>query len=194
VSAPLSKLDRLSARSKIVLMAFTLIELLTVIAVVSILTALLLPAVNRAKESGRGTACLSNLRQLGIALQLYTQENDNRFPVMRDFSTSTTNTLPAPDQVLSNQLSGTAVFRCPSDRELFQTTRSSYAWNSLLNGKNADHLELLGLSFDSHQVPLMYDKEKFHAARGTRKGQNFLYADGHIKNLLTVEGAITRTK
>ena len=46
------------------------------------------------------------------------------------------------------------------------------------------------MKFDSHQMPLMFDKEKFHAARGDNKAKNFLYADGHIKNLLTVEGTI----
>jgi hypothetical protein len=41
---------------------------------------------------------------------------------------------------------------------------------------------------------LMFDKEKFHAARGEKKAQNFLYADGHIKNLLTIEGSISGGK
>jgi prepilin-type processing-associated H-X9-DG protein len=40
----------------------------------------------------------------------------------------------------------------------------------------------------SSKAPLVYDKEKFHAALGASKGQNYLYADGHIKNLLVVGG------
>lgn len=176
-------------------LAFTLIELLVVIAVMAILAALLFPALNRAKESGPATACLSNLHQIGVALQLYVQDNNNHLPNMRDESLTSTNDLPSPDVVLSNYLGNVKVLRCPSDRQqLFETTGSSYSWNSLLNGEDADHLVAFGMSFDPHQIPLMFDKEGFHAARGPSKAQNFLYADGHIKNLLAIEGTIQKSQ
>ncbi len=175
-------------------LAFTLIELLVVIAVVAILAALLFPVLGRAKESGRATACLSNLRQAGIALQLYVQENNNRLPFMRDRSLTTTNELPSPDTVLATQLGNTNVLKCPSDKQgLYESTGSSYSWNNLLNGQDAEHLSVMGLNFDPHQIPLMFDKEKFHIARGEKKAQNFLYADGHIRNLLVLEGTIRPT-
>ena len=60
--------------------AFTLIELLVVIAVIAILAALLLPALSRAKESGRRVACASNLRQLTIALNLYAADHAGLYP------------------------------------------------------------------------------------------------------------------
>jgi prepilin-type N-terminal cleavage/methylation domain-containing protein len=184
--------------------AFTLIELLVVIAIIALLAALIFPAFNRAKESGKGAACISNLRQIGIAFQVYAQENNNRLPVMRDRSWTTTNDLPSPDQVISNQLGNIRVLLCPSDKwpngqqkpapqlgeTYFEQTGCSYSWNSLLNGEDADHLNALGLRFDPHQIPLMFDKEAFHAARGAKKGVNYLYADSHIKNLLAVEGTI----
>ncbi len=175
-------------------LAFTLIELLVVIAVIAILAALLFPVLGRAKESGRATACLSNLRQAGIALQLYVQENNNRLPFMRDRSLTTTNELPSPDTVLASQLGNTNVLKCPSDKQgLYESTGSSYSWNNLLNGQDAEHLSVMGLNFDPHQIPLMFDKEKFHVARGEKKAQNFLYADGHIRNLLVLEGTIRPT-
>src|SRR5205809_532275 len=60
------------------LRAFTLTELLVVIGLIALLTSLLLPAVGRVREAGRATACLSNLRQMGIAWQMYTIENRGR--------------------------------------------------------------------------------------------------------------------
>ncbi len=187
-----------SGRSRAV--AFTLIELLVVLAIIGVLAGLLLPALSGAKEAARSTVCLGNLHQLGLALQMYVQDNGNRLPVMRDRAPgasglSVTNTLPGMEVVLSNYLGAAAVLRCPSDRGgLFEQTGSSYAWNSLLNGQDADHLRVLGFDFNPHQIPVAFDKEAFHRARGPKKGVNYLYADGHIKNLLTLEGVTPASK
>jgi len=60
--------------------AFTLIELLVVIAILAILMALLLPTLASAREKGLRTACLSNLRQMGIAIQAYASDNEGKIP------------------------------------------------------------------------------------------------------------------
>lgn len=172
---------------------FTLVELLVVITIIGLLASLLLPVLGRAKEAARATACLSNLHQIGLALQLYVSDNNNKLPVMRDRpveGNGVTNNLPAPDTVLSNHLGTVRVLRCPSDRkQIFEQTGSSYSWNSLLNGQNADQLVVFGMNFNPHQIPVMFDKEPFHIARGQSKAVNYLYADGHIKNLLVIEGS-----
>ncbi len=59
---------------------FTLIELLVVIAIIAILAAILFPVFARARESAKGTACLSNLRQIGVAITIYVDDNSDHYP------------------------------------------------------------------------------------------------------------------
>lgn len=178
--------------------AFALIEALVVVGILVVLAGLLLPGLGRARGLARGTACLGNLRQVGVALQVYVQEHSNRMPVMRDrlldgeSSTNrpaTPDRLPGPDEGLSNELGNQTVLRCPADRSrIFERTASSYSWNSLLNGQDADRLRVFSLDLEPHQVPVFFDKEGFHAERGARREVNYLYADGHLRNLLVLEG------
>ncbi len=91
--------------------------------------------------------------------------------------------------VLSNHLGNARVLLCPSDRkQIFERTGSSYWWNVLVNGQDAERLSVLAVQFDPHNIPILFDKESFHATLGSKRGVNYLYADGHIRNLLAVEG------
>jgi prepilin-type N-terminal cleavage/methylation domain-containing protein/prepilin-type processing-associated H-X9-DG protein len=172
--------------------AFTLIELLTVIAIIGILAALLLPALSRAKESGHSTACLNNLHQTGLALQIYIQDNGNRLPVMYDKPADTNGmvfTNATPDLVLSNYLGAQKILLCPSDdKDFFAQTGSSYSWNNLLNGQQQEHLRIFAQDYPPDRIPIFYDKEPFHNRADAGKGINYLYGDGHIRKLLELEG------
>src|SRR5689334_16443007 len=165
--------------------AFTLIELLVVLAIIVILAALLLPTISRTKESGRSAVCLNNLHQIGLGLQLYVDENQNHLPVMYDRPPNNPGTNVASiDRVLLPEVRIPKIFQCPSDRQqLFELTGTSYSWNSMLNGQDADRLQLLTNAVPLSMIFLVFDKEKFHIVRGEKKAINFLYADGHIRNL-----------
>src|SRR2546423_14164671 len=67
---------------------FTLIELLVVIAIIAVLAAILFPVFAQAREKARQAACMSNLRQIGLAFAQYTQDYDERLPDRRDLKVS----------------------------------------------------------------------------------------------------------
>lgn len=73
---------------------FTLIELLVVIAIIGILAAILFPAFASARERARSTSCLSNLRQLGLGLQMYVQEYDGSYPYIAPGAAAVTGRAP----------------------------------------------------------------------------------------------------
>ncbi len=96
--------------------AFTLIELLVVIAIIAILAAMILPALGRAKEAARRTDCSGHLKQLGVAVKMYLDDNRNTYPARND-----TTRWP---QMMIDYYRNTNLLVCPTDLARGSATNS----------------------------------------------------------------------
>jgi len=172
---------------------FTLIELLVVIAIIGLLASWLLPVLGRAKRTAATVACLSNLHQIGLALNIYEPENNNRLPNCLMLPNQ-----PLPDDTnaqsivltLQPELQNSNVFHCPADQSLFANDGSSYTWNSYLDNASYDHpenwspvtQEIVNVIFGGrYTTPLIGDANSFHPANGYWTGRNALYLDGRVE-------------
>jgi prepilin-type N-terminal cleavage/methylation domain-containing protein/prepilin-type processing-associated H-X9-DG protein len=100
--------------------AFTLIELLVVIAIIAILAAMLLPAVSKSKGKALRVACISNIKQVGMGVILWAQDQEGKFPFLVDPTNGGSRTLDKARQhfvVLSNELVTPKVLICQSDKQ-----------------------------------------------------------------------------
>ena len=95
---------------------FTLVELLTVVAVILVLASLLAPALGALRNRGRAIACLSNLRQVGIASTLYLSDHEGAFPVGIDVTTENDGNPRAWTAMLAQYAGGhPEIYRCAAE-------------------------------------------------------------------------------
>jgi len=172
--------------------AFTLIELLVVMAIISILAAMLLPALGSAKKKAKATACLSNLHQIGLGLQLYVDDHNDRLPVCPLVPSLDTN-LTAINLTLATYLPTKTIWQCPADEKDYAAEATSYEWNSYMNGISYTQPEnstpvaqaVMGIIFNGREnTPLIGDMNAYHGAKGNWTGKNSLFFDGRVGKVL----------
>ena len=130
--------------------AFTLIELLVVIAIIAILAAILFPVFARARENARRSACMSNLKQIGLAAAQYTQDYDENILPIRSYATC-----PATgscgyfawssDKIIQPYLKSRQVLICPSNQKAV-----SYSYNFAMGGQ--PNTNLAAINFPAQTV------------------------------------------
>jgi prepilin-type N-terminal cleavage/methylation domain-containing protein/prepilin-type processing-associated H-X9-DG protein len=156
---------------------FTLIELLVVIAIIAILASILFPVFARARENARRSSCSSNMKQVALGITMYTQDYDEKFPLIGGIGGGCASYFPTTS--LSWARAATAytkndrIFGCPSDTKAVDSTAtnpvSSYGFNGNLPAKS------LAVVANPTQVILWYEDKSPGYSWSTVDCQNYAY-------------------
>ena len=187
--------------------AFTLVELLVVIGIIALLLALLMPALGRARQQANSVACKSNLRQIGVLLRLYAENNRGwPYPVREGLAPGDPPRtlglefdLPReerwPSRVGGLDLWNHPLLTCPSDFEPLEehsyvlnkhlADKGLKAWTSRVNELVSSQIVLMGEKVSSEGDYYMavgdFDRVVEPYRHGLKLGSNYLFLDNHVE-------------
>jgi prepilin-type N-terminal cleavage/methylation domain-containing protein/prepilin-type processing-associated H-X9-DG protein len=189
--------------------AFTLIELLVVVAVIAVLAGLVFPAFVRAREQARRTHCIANLKQIGVAMQAYLHDWDERYPWAYNASVvHWEGARPAISETLAPYTHARDVWICPSD--IGETFHTSPTFGEPTPPFHSDEMiltsylypgvgtsrwtigEIAGLPTSAvkmpSRTPVIFEARPWHGAYRKTESvfnspalYNILYCDGHVE-------------
>jgi prepilin-type N-terminal cleavage/methylation domain-containing protein/prepilin-type processing-associated H-X9-DG protein len=138
--------------------AFTLIELLAVIAIISILASILFPVFARARENARRAGCLSNMKQIGLGVMMYVQDYDEKYPPSA-YDTAASDVSAYWFGFIQPYIKSTQVFQCPSSGSTSRFDRNYGANQNLFtykpNGSSVNVVSMAAVASTSKTYMIM---------------------------------------